>query len=207
MNKKDNQLSETSETKMSASPMTSSVKKTLPTRRSYEKLSKFKQKPQPDPKIHPLHPHPPEAQSKVREYIREMKINDELGSRKTKPDKSLALSLEDLYQISDGNSLSPETAKKELRTTLRIVKEKDMMILKLREACHELTLKYADAENTIDQLRFGILPGGIRRTKSEFNVAKEVKVETKDQATETKVEILSESCSNWMEKVKMSDSD
>jgi len=146
-------------------------------------------------------PRPPEAQSKVRAYIQEMKKNDELGSAtaKSKNRQTSAISLEDLYQISEANSLSPETAKKELRTTLRIIKEKEMTILKLREACHDLTLKYADAENTIDQLRFGILPQGMRRSKSEFNVAKP---QMKDQATETKVEILSECCSSWMEKVR-----
>jgi hypothetical protein len=168
----------------------------IPIQRSHEKLPR-------QAGSQTSHPPPPEAQSKVKEYIREMKRSDEVGSReaKAKARPNIRLSLEDLYQISEGNSLSPETAKKELRKTLRVVKEKEMTILKLREACHDLTLKYADAENTIDQLRFGIMPGGMRRSKSEFNVAKP-KVETKDQATETKVEVLSESCSNWMEKVR-----
>lgn len=146
------------------------------------------------------------SKSKVREYIREVKRHDqEAKIMKQLERESLNLSLEDLY-LGESSipeiEMSPETAKRELRKTLRILKEKDMVIMKLRAACHDLNLKYADAENTIDEMRFHGSGASLRKSQSEYHLGPtQSRKETKDQGTETNVDVLSESCSSWMEKV------
>jgi len=135
-----------------------------------------------------------------------MKRIDEASKQILRQEKrqDLNLSLEDLYlgEESGEAALSPETVKRELRKNLRIVKEKDMVILKLREACQDLSLKYADAENTIDQMRFRGSQTSLRKSQSEFQLCPMTEKETKDQSTETTKDVLSETCSSWVEKVR-----
>ncbi|CAL8113136.1 unnamed protein product [Orchesella dallaii] len=129
------------------------------------------------------------AESKVKQYIERVKANDELGRQKRiKP--AQMLSLEDLYQVnvttppslSKSNSQNlPSEGKRnatntnasvsemheKLRETMRIVKEKDELINKLRESCHDLAIKCADAENRVDELRFSF-----GRSSSTTTIAK-----------------------------------
>jgi hypothetical protein len=96
------------------------------------------------------------VESKVRKYIENVKKLDEENRLKAgRKKRNKFLSLEDLYQVSKEPVPEPEVEDK-LRQTLRIIKEKDEMILRLRESCHELKLKWADAQNRIDDMRFGI---------------------------------------------------
>lgn len=110
------------------------------------------------------------AESKVKQYIEKVKASDELGRKKRiKPEQML--SLEELYQVKVDNAeikfdpscskVKPEKSTQSLKNmqeklceTLRIVKEKDELINKLRESCHDLAIKCADAENRVDELRF-----------------------------------------------------
>jgi len=64
------------------------------------------------------------------------------------------LPLEDLYGIND-SELDVQNMEDKLKETLRIVEEKEQVITQLRRSWQDLALKYADAENTIDALRFG----------------------------------------------------
>lgn len=114
------------------------------------------------------------AESKVKQYIERVKANDEQG-RKTRIKPEQMLSLEELYQVNNiseskcehsVNSVNSDNGKNKdkkisatdvenkLRETMRIVKEKDELINKLRESCHDLAIKCADAENRVDEIRF-----------------------------------------------------
>lgn len=115
-----------------------------------------------------------QAGSKVKQYIERVKASDEIGRRKRVKAEQM-LSLEDLYQVgvqdhmpdhpenlkavipkssSFDQELTTSQVQEKLRETLRIVKEKDELINKLRESCHDLAIKCADAENRVDELRF-----------------------------------------------------
>lgn len=81
----------------------------------------------------------------MKQYIEQVKkFDEEQRSKKGKLEKNEKfLSLEDLYQITTPSEVKSDHTQMEekLRQTLRIVEEKDEMINKLRESCHDLKLK------------------------------------------------------------------
>ncbi|CAG7832004.1 unnamed protein product [Allacma fusca] len=132
-----------------------------------------------------------QQESKVRRYIETVKKADEESRKEVVKPESM-LTLEELYETDKAHL--PVGSDITLSSTLRALKEKDMMILKLRQSCSDLTIKCANAENTIDELRFGV------GSKPVHNITPVTS--RKDASVETDTRILEQPCVDWLEKVQ-----
>jgi hypothetical protein len=99
------------------------------------------------------------VQSKVKEYIRQIKEADE----RRKPLKSGDISNEnvqaDLSYVSDENNsiASEKTLVAVIRDLQYELQDKETVLLKLQDNYDKLLIKYGEAQNRIDQLRFKVI--------------------------------------------------
>jgi hypothetical protein len=99
-------------------------------------------------------------QSKVKEYIRQIKETDErrkapkLGGISNK-----SIHVDDLKNVNAETKFvaSEETLKTAIKDLQYELQEKDVLLSKLQENYDKLLIKYAEAENRIDQLRFKVI--------------------------------------------------
>ena len=126
----------------------------------------------------------------MKQYIARVKKTDE-ENRKDVVKSMEMLTLEELYE-TDLPNLPEDTVNGEtLSRTLRALKERDIVISKLRQSCSDLAIKCATAENIIDELRFG----------KKLTISKTSPALRKDASVETDQKVLEQPCVDWLEKV------
>lgn len=99
-------------------------------------------------------------QSKVKEYIRQIKKADERKkSLKLGDIYGKSVHTDDLNYVSDenGSAASEETLTAVIKDLHYELQDKEILLSKLQDNYDKLLIKYAEAENRIDQLRFKVI--------------------------------------------------
>jgi hypothetical protein len=98
-------------------------------------------------------------QSKVKEYIRQIKEADERRKAvKLGDNSSKSIIADDLNYVSDesNSAASEKTLASVIRGLHNELKEREIVLAKLQDNYNKLLIKYAEAENRIDYLRFKV---------------------------------------------------